>query len=342
MLRTRICELLGIELPIISAGMGGVALSKLAGAVSEAGGFGFIGLAGFSPAAIHHEIEAARKITKKPIGVNLLIPFLRPAMVAAVADEPIVAATFFWGTPAEHSDSIRRLRDARIKVIWQCGSANEARAAADAGVDAIMAQGVEAGGHVRGTTATMALVPAVRDAIGDLPMLAAGGLADGRGLAAALALGADGAVFGTRFLVANESAAHREYKNAVIAAQAEDTLHTTLYDIGWPDAAHRVIRTPTVEAWERAGRPPTGKRRPAKANAAGTDAAIGYRGSAGTLFGIFPPTENTSRAISTGWRSTPDNLAAWSTKCCRPRRSSGGLPKEARAAIANRLAPLIR
>src|SRR6202030_2014560 len=90
MLRTRICELLGIELPIISAGMGGVALSNLAGAVSEAGGFGFIGLAGFSPAAIHYEIDVARKITKKPIGVNLLIPFLRPGTVEAVADEPIV------------------------------------------------------------------------------------------------------------------------------------------------------------------------------------------------------------------------------------------------------------
>ena len=225
MLRTRICELLGIELPIISAGMGNIALSNLAGAVSEAGGLGIIGLAGFSPAAMHREIAAAREITKKPIGINLLIPFLRPGVVEAVADEPIEAATFFWGTPAEHADSIRRLHHARIKVIWQCGSVNEARAAADAGVDAIMAQGVEAGGHVRGTTTTLALIPVVRDAIGDLPMLAAGGLADGRGLAAVIALGADGGVFGTRFVVANESVAHPEYKRAVIgvlaAGQAE-------------------------------------------------------------------------------------------------------------------------
>lgn len=339
MLRTRICELLGIEVPIISAGMGGVALSNLAGAVSEAGGFGFIGLAGFSAAAIHHEVKAARKITKKPIGVNLLIPFLRPGTVEAVADEPIEAATFFWGTPAEHTDSIRRLRNARIKVIWQCGSASEARAAADVGVDAIMAQGVEAGGHVRGTTTTMALIPAVRDAIGDLPMVAAGGLGDGRGLAAVIALGADGGVFGTRFLVANESAAHRDYKNAVIAAQAEDTLHTTLFDVGWPDAPHRVIRTATVESWERAGRPPTGKR-PGEGDPAGTmrrsDIEVPL-----VRYSVFPPTEYIEGDIN--------GLAFYAGQSCGLVNETmpaaeivRRIADEARTAIANRLAPLIR
>jgi nitronate monooxygenase len=339
MLRTRICELLGIELPIISAGMGGVALSNLAGAVSEAGGFGFIGLAGFSPAAIHHEIDAARKITKKPIGVNLLIPFLRPGTVEAVADEPIVAATFFWGTPAEHADSIRRLRNARIKVIWQCGSANEARAAADAGVDAIMAQGVEAGGHVRGTTTTMALIPAVRDAVGDLPMVAAGGLADGRGLAAVIALGADGGVFGTRFVAANESAAHRDYKKAVVAAQADDTMYTTLFDIGWPEAPHRVIRTAAVEAWESAGRPPTGQR-PGEGEPAGamrrSDIEVPL-----VRYSVFPPTEYIDGDIN--------GLAFYAGQSCSLVNETlpaaeivRRIADEARAAIANRLAPLIR
>ena len=145
-------------------------------------------------------------------------------------------------------------------MIWQCGSAAEAQAAARAGADAIIAQGFEAGGHVRGTVTTLALIPEVRDAIGDLPMLAAGGFADGRGLAAALALGADGAVFGTRFVAAEETAAHPLYKARVTQAHAADTLHTTLYDIGWPNAPHRVIRTAMVEEWERAGRPATGKR----------------------------------------------------------------------------------
>ena len=133
----------------------------------------------------------------------------------------------------------------------------------------IIAQGVESGGHVRGLISTMVLVPQVRDAIGDLPMLAAGGIADGRGLAAALALGADGAVFGTRFLASRESAAHPSYKDRIVNARAEDTVHTKLYDMGWPDAAHRVLRTAVYEEWERAGRPESGKR-PGEGKVVGT------------------------------------------------------------------------
>jgi nitronate monooxygenase len=257
MLKTRICELFGIEYPIVSAGMGGVALAKLAAAVSEAGGLGTIALAGFSPQAIHEEIATARKLTKKPIAVNLLIPFLRPGIVEAVAAEPIAAVTLFWGDPAEQIPACKKIG---LKVIWQCGSADEALAAKRAGADAVIAQGFEAGGHVRGVVTTFALIPEVRDAIGDLPLLAAGGIADGRGLAAALALGADGAVFGTRLLASHESAAHPEFKQALVAAHASETVHTKLYDVGWPDAAHRVIRTPLYEAWERAGSPESGRR----------------------------------------------------------------------------------
>ena len=166
--------------------------------------------------------------------------------------------TLFWGDPAEHIPACKTLG---LKVIWQCGSALEAVAAKRAGADAIIAQGFEAGGHVRGVVTTFALVPEVRDAIGDLPMLAAGGISDGRGLAAALALGADGAVFGTRFLASRESSAHPIYKQAVLDAHASETIHTKLFDVGWPDAAHRVIRTPLVEDWERAGSPASPNRR---------------------------------------------------------------------------------
>jgi nitronate monooxygenase len=257
MMRTAICELFGIELPIVSAGMGGVALARLAAAVSEAGGMGTIAMAGLSPDAIHNEIAAARAITKKPLAVNLLVPFLRDGVLEALAREPIDAVTFFWGDPDEHIPRAKRLG---MRVVWQCGSAEEAVRAVRAGADCIIAQGFEAGGHVRGIVTTAALVPEVRDAIGDAPLIAAGGLADGRGLAAALALGADGAVFGTRFLAADESAAHIEYKQTLVGAHASQTIHTTLYDIGWPDAAHRVLRTALVERWERAGRPATGSR----------------------------------------------------------------------------------
>jgi NAD(P)H-dependent flavin oxidoreductase YrpB (nitropropane dioxygenase family) len=257
MLHTSFTRLFGIEYPIVCAGMGGVAHAELAAAVSAAGGLGTIGIGGLPPDVVHAEIASVRAKTKKPLTVNVLVPFLRPETFDALAKEPIQAVTLFWGEPAEH---IPRCKSLGLKVIWQCGSAEEAAAAKNAGADAIIAQGFEAGGHVRGIVTSLALIPAVRDAIGDLPMAAAGGFADGRGLAAALALGADAAVFGTRFLVSEEGAAHPEYKRRVLAARADETVHTKLFDVGWPDAAHRVLRTKLVDEWERAGSPPTGKR----------------------------------------------------------------------------------
>jgi len=260
MLKTRICELFGLDYPIVCAGMGAVALAELAAAVSEAGGLGTIGLAVFGREGIRNEIAAARSRTRKPLAVNLLLPFLQPGVVDVLADTPISAVTFFWGDARDHADSIARLHRAAIKVIWQCGSAEEARWAQAAGADAVIAQGFEAGGHVRGTVTTFALIPEVRDAIGEMPLLAAGGIADGRGLAAALALGADGAVFGTRFLAASEAAAHPVYKERIVRAHAAQTVHTTLFDVGWPDAPHRVLRTAVVDEWENAGRPASGLR----------------------------------------------------------------------------------
>ncbi|HUA36635.1 MAG TPA: nitronate monooxygenase [Candidatus Binataceae bacterium] len=257
MLRTRITELFGIQYPIVAAGMGGVAGAELAAAVSEAGGLGTIGMAGLGPAEIHEAIAAARARTTKPLAVNLLIPFLQPDVLEQLRVEPIQAVTLFWGDPSEHIPLCKQLG---FTVVWQCGSAEEAAAAKKAGADAVIVQGFEAGGHVRGTVTTLALVPEARDAVGDSPMLAAGGFADGRGLAAALALGADAAVFGTRFLASDECSAHRDYKKMVVKSHAVETVHTKLFDVGWPDAAHRVIRTKVVEEWEKAGRPETGKR----------------------------------------------------------------------------------
>ncbi len=260
MLKTKLCELLGVEYPIVSAGMGAVAMAELASAVSEAGGRGTLGLVMLGPEGIHNEVAAARARTTKPLAANLLVPFLQPGLVETVVRMPIQVLTFFWGNALEHAGSIRIAHDAGIKVIWQCGSPDEARWAKDAGVDIVMAQGFEAGGHVRGTTTTLALIPEVRDAIGDTPLIASGGIADGRGLAAVLALGADGAAFGTRFIASPEAAAHPVYKDRILTAKADDTFHTTLFDIGWPDAPHRVLRTKLVERWEAAGRPPSGQR----------------------------------------------------------------------------------
>ena len=224
-------------------------------------------------------------------------------------------------------------------MIWQCGSADEALAAKRAGADAIIAQGFEAGGHVRGTVTTFALVPEVRDAIGDLPMLAAGGITDGRGLAAALALGADGAVFGTRFAASDESDAHPAYKQALLSAHASDTLHTKLYDVGWPDAAHRVIRTPLVEAWERAGRPESGHR-PHEGETKGRlkrpDVELPV-----VNYSVTPPTESVEGDIS----GLPF-YAGHSVSLVKTIAPAGeivrAIAREAVDAIASRLTPLTR
>jgi len=161
MLKTRFCELFGIELPIMLAGMGTIALADLAAAVSEAGAMGTVALAGFTPEGIHNEIAAARRLTKKPLACNLLIPFLQPGVAEAAAASPVEAVTLFWGAPAEY---IEQFKTAGKKVIWQCGSAEEAADAKRAGADMIIAQGIEAGGHVRGLVPTLDLVPRTKNA----------------------------------------------------------------------------------------------------------------------------------------------------------------------------------
>jgi nitronate monooxygenase len=336
MLKTKFCELFGVEYPIVCAGMGSVALAKLAAAVSEAGGLGTIALAGFSPAAIAAEVSAARKLTAKPIVVNLLVPFLRPGIFEALAKLPISAVTMFWGDPAEHIPACKKLG---LKVIWQCGSALEAVAARRTGADAIIAQGFEAGGHVRGVVTTFVLIPEVRDAIGDLPMLAAGGISDGRGLAAALALGADGAVFGTRFLASRESAAHPEYKQAVLGAHASDTIHTKLFDVGWPDAAHRVIRTPMVDAWQSAGSP-------ASPNRAGEGETIAHlrRGGVDTplpRYSVSPPSDSVEGDLS-GLPFYAGQSVSMIDKIAPAGDIVRQIAAEAREVITTRLAPLAR
>lgn len=140
------------------------------------------------------------------------------------------------------------------------GSADDARRAVDCGVDIVVAQGWEAGGHVRGTVATLPLVRAVVSAVTPTPVAAAGGITDGRGPAAVLALGASGAWIGTRFLASEEAAIHRRYRELLLRAKETDTVYTELFDVGWPNAPHRVLRNKTVDAWEAAGRPRSGER----------------------------------------------------------------------------------
>jgi NAD(P)H-dependent flavin oxidoreductase YrpB (nitropropane dioxygenase family) len=225
-------DLRSLDVPVVQAGMGTVAGHQLAAAVSEAGGLGTIAGARADIAA---EVAAARRLTGRPIAVNLLLPFVRPGDIDAAAAADVVVT--FWGIP-------RRL--AATTWIHQCGSVEEARAAATAGADAVIAQGVEAGGHVRGTVPALELLEQIRAAV-NIPVLMAGGIVDADGVREALDAGAAAAVVGTRFLLSDECHAHPEYKQRCLEAQ--ETVLTELFGLGWPDAPHRVIFNAATRRW---------------------------------------------------------------------------------------------
>jgi nitronate monooxygenase len=252
MLRTRLCDLLGIEVPIVAAPMApNITDLDLAAAVSNAGGLALISFGGYPPPLLKERIRKLRTMTSRPFGVNILLngprlPLPESAWVDACIEERVPVLSFFWGDPSPY---VEKAHSAGIKVCDQVGSVSAARRAKSAGVDFIIAQGIEAGGHIAGTVSTMVLVPRVVDSVHPVPVVAAGGIADGRGLAAALALGAEGVVLGTRLLATTESNAHELYKQKVVAASEEDTVRTTLFGHGWPNAHHRTLRTPFVEQW---------------------------------------------------------------------------------------------
>jgi len=251
MLRTPLCDLLRIDVPIFAAPMGLVTGPALAAAVSNAGGLGIMSFNANPPPVLRDEIRRLRSLTDRPFGVNVLLngpllPFPAEAAVDVCLEERVPVLSTFWGDPAPH---VARAHAAGAKMIHQVGSVAEAERAARAGVDVIVAQGVEAGRHVAGEVTTMVLVPRVADAVAPIPVAAAGGIADGRGLAAALALGAQAAVIGTRLIATPEAYAHPTYKEKILGATEDQTVRTTLFGYGWPNAPHRVLRTPFVERW---------------------------------------------------------------------------------------------
>lgn len=258
MLTTRLTARFGMTVPVVSAGMAMVAGPALAAAVTNAGGLGVLGGAIAPPEGLAALAAATRALTARPFGIDVITPFVEDTHIAAlVACRPAVVV-FFWGTPrVEH---LRRLRAAGIDVWVQVGRVAEAREAAAAGVDAIIAQGSEAGGHNRAEAATMTLLPAVIRAVAPLPVLAAGGIADGAGMVAVLALGAEAAWCGTRFLASEEADAHPGYKQAVVEARVGDTVRTTLFGPEWPDEPVRALRNAAVREW--AGREAEAKAAP--------------------------------------------------------------------------------
>jgi NAD(P)H-dependent flavin oxidoreductase YrpB (nitropropane dioxygenase family) len=257
-MRTKLCEILDIGIPIVLAPMGGAVTPKLAAAVSNAGGLGTLPLWRAEDQTVRDTVREMRSLTTKPFAVNLNMDFPQEDRLGVCLDEGVPVISFFWKDP---STLIPRAKDGGAIVMHTVGDAASAKRAVEAGVDIVVAQGWEAGGHVRGTVATLPLVPAVVDAVGATPVVAAGGIADGRGMAAALALGAAGVWIGTRFLASEEIAIHADYQSRVLASSETDTVYTeNLFDVGWPNAPHRTLRNSTVTAWEAAGRPSSGNR----------------------------------------------------------------------------------
>lgn len=233
-LATPLCALLGCRYPVLQAGMGGVARAALAAAVSEAGGYGCLGMVREPPALIVEEIRRTRELTDRTFGVNLIPSATEPALfdeeLAAVAESGIDTVVYFWDVLP---GAVARAKGAGLKVLYQVGSVADAAAAEAAGADAVIAQGVEAGGHVRGTLSSLVLLPQVVRAV-SIPVIGSGGFASGASLVAALALGAQGIHCGTAFVATSESFAHDIHKRNIVAARSEDTLHTDAFAINWP------------------------------------------------------------------------------------------------------------
>ena len=252
--------------------MGGAVGPALAAAVCNAGGLGMPVLWRADADTMRQQIREMHTLTSRPFGVNLVLDFPQEERLAVCLEERVPIISFFWRDP---SHLVPRAKEGGAIVMHTVGSAADARRAVDAGVDVIVAQGWEAGGHVRGSVATMPLVPAVVDAVSPVPVVAAGGIADGRGLAAALALGAAGAWIGTRFLASNEAAIHPRYRERILQANEADTIYLdNLFDIRWPNAPHRTLRNQTVQTWETTGRPASGKR-PGEGEVIGTSKSVG-------------------------------------------------------------------
>lgn len=291
-LHTRVCDLLQIKVPIFSAPMGpNLASPALAAAVSNAGGLGMISFGANPPDRLRQIVRQLRTETDKPFAVNFILSFPVEELVQVCLEEQVPVLSFFWGDPTPY---VEPAHAAGLKVVHQVGSVEDAVRAVEAGVDLVIAQGVEAGGHVAGQVSSLVLTPRIVDAVSPTPVAAAGGIADARGVVAALALGAAAVVVGTRFLATPEAAAHPIYKRQIVQATEQDTVHTTLFGGGWPHAPHRTLRTRFVDQWlseEKRG----SEQRPDEP-VIGEGTFLGRRMPI-TRFMSFPPDEDTTGDI---------------------------------------------
>jgi enoyl-[acyl-carrier protein] reductase II len=253
MLETELAKEYGLAIPFVSAGMGFVALPDLVAAVSNAGGLGLLGVSPAPPPAMDAMIQATKSLTSRPFGVDLVVadtsfgPSTTDGHIEVCINEGIKVVVFFWNLPPK--GWIDRLHEAGAKVWIQVGSLDGARQAVKIGADAIIVQGSEAGGHNNSNVALFSLLPATVDEIAPVPVIAAGGIADGRGVAAALALGAEAVCVGTRLVASREAYAHEEYKKRIASAQLDDVTRTHIFGPEWPDEPIKVIRNRLVSEW---------------------------------------------------------------------------------------------
>lgn len=280
-IKTDLCEVLGIDVPIIQAPLGVAITPEFLKTVAEYGALATLPIGRKPLAECEKMIDETLALTDGPIAANLILAFDQTECVDLCLKKGIKIIWFFWGDPSPFIDKIHSHGG---KVILSVGSADEAKRSVDAGVDVIVAQGWEAGGHLWGTTATMSLIPAVVDAVaGRVSVVMAGGVADGRGLAASLALGASGVVIGTRLLATHEANIHGEYKARLIEGKADDTVYTDFFDKGWPDAPIRTLNNSTYQQWVKAGKPKSGDR-PGE-----NDIITHYKGTPVERYSIFIP-----------------------------------------------------
>jgi enoyl-[acyl-carrier protein] reductase II len=253
-LKTPVCDLLGIEVPIMQAAIWPATAPELVAAVSGAGGLGSIGAVFESAESIQTQMARVREITPRPFAVNHVVPLLDEAAFRATLEAKPAVVSFALGHPGE---LVERAHGAGAKVVHQVHTVGQARRAAELGVDVIIAQGSEAGGQGMALgVGAMALIPQVAEAVDPIPVLAAGGVADGRGLAAALVLAAQGANVGTRFLASEEATADEGWKRTILGAESEDAVRFEAWEGIFPPAGGgayatvpRVLRTPFVEEW---------------------------------------------------------------------------------------------
>jgi len=255
--QTSLTRLLNIDIPIILAPMANAVSPELVAAVSNAGGLGMLSATWRDLESTRQVIRKTRSLTSRPFGVNLVLAWPQEERLTICLEEGVSIISFFYGDSSKY---IERVHAAGALVMHTIASAAEARLASEAGVDILVAQGWEAGGHVWGKVATFPLVPRVVDAVAPKPVIAAGGIADGRGVAAAFMLGAAGVWVGTRFLLSDEAVIHTVYQQKLLQAAETDAVYSTLFDIGWPNSPHRSLRNDTIEQWEAAGNPPSGHR----------------------------------------------------------------------------------